>query len=172
MCVLLTVLHVEVGSDLGDVSLDNEAPRTRKKPHRFDRVEHRPRIPSEQVMRVCKTIHSLFFVVSRVQNQAEEPPPPDVICALGDATNLSRSDIWQTKFSQICQDIRDIKPNSISNKINTRKLTITSTQTGSTNLLDNHKLLDCDTNEGDDQDESCYPYKPSLGMTKGRNTDN
>ena len=46
-------------------------------------------------------------------------------------------------------------------------MTITPTQLESTSNLDNHKPLDCDRNEGDDQDASCSPYKPSLETTKG-----
>ena len=46
-----------------------------------------------------------------------------------------------------------------------------STQLGSTSILDNHKLQDCDMSEGDDQDDTCSSYKPSPEMTKGCNSD-
>ena len=51
-------------------------------------------------------------------------------------------------------------------------MTITPTQLESTSNLDNHKLLDCNRNEGDDQDASYSPYKPSLETTKGHNSHN
>ena len=50
-------------------------------------------------------------------------------------------------------------------------MTITSTDFRSTKVLDNHRLLDFDKNEGDDQDASCSPYKPLPGKTKGHSSD-
>ena len=81
--------------------------------------------------------------------------------------NVSRSDNWQNKFTQICQDIRDIKSNKFSRINNNWKMTITPTQLESTRTLGNHKLQDYSKNVGDDQDASCSPYTPSLEMTRG-----
>ena len=85
---------------------------------------------------------------------------------------MSQSHSWQTKFTQICQGICDIKSNNYSGNINKWKMTIMPTQLESTNYLDNHKPLDCDRNEGDNQDASCSPYKPALEMTMGHNSHN
>ena len=76
---------------------------------------------------------------------------------------LSREDNWQLKFTQICQAIRDIKSNRYSSdKINNRKMTITSTQLGSTSILDNHKLPGSYNYVMGEQDDICSQYKPLL----------
>ena len=49
-------------------------------------------------------------------------------------------------------------------------MTIMPTQLESTSNLGNHKLQDCDRNEGDDQDASGSPYKPSPETTMGHNS--
>ena len=84
---------------------------------------------------------------------------------------LSQPDNWQTKFTHICQDIRDIKSNYILEQNKTRKMTITPTDFRSTKVLDNHMLLDYDKNGGDDQDASDSPYRPLPEKTKGHNSD-
>ena len=84
---------------------------------------------------------------------------------------MSQPDNWQTKFTRICQDISDIKSNNYSKHNKIRKMTITSTNSRSTKVLDNHKLLDFYRNGEDDQDASNSPYKPSREKTKGHNSD-
>ena len=86
--------------------------------------------------------------------------------------DMSQENDWQLKFSQICQDIRDIKSNSYSSeKINNRKMTITSTQLGSTSILDNHKLPGSYNCVMDEQDDTYSQYKPLLDWTKDYNSD-
>src|ERR1700679_3086225 len=86
---------------------------------------------------------------------------------------MSREDNWQFKFSQICQDIRDIKSNSYSsNKINNWKMTITPTQLGSTSILDNHKPPDPYNYGEGEKDDTYSPYKPVQDQTKDYNSDN
>ena len=51
-----------------------------------------------------------------------------------------------------------------------QKMTLMPTQLGSTSILGNHKLQDCDMSEGYDQDDTCSSYKPSLETTIGRNS--
>src|ERR1700728_3003137 len=91
----------------------------------------------------------------------------------GQQQSLSREDNWQSKFSQICQDIRDIKSNNYSsNKINNWKMTITSTQLGSTSILDHHMPPDpYNCGEGE-KDDTYSPCKPVQDQTKGYNSDN
>src|SRR6202034_1722377 len=89
------------------------------------------------------------------------------------STKVSREDNWQSKFSQICQDIRDIQSNSYSsNKINNWKMTITPTQLGSTSILDNHKPPDHYNYGEGEKDDTYSPYKPVQDQTKDYNSDN
>ena len=90
-----------------------------------------------------------YHLIERGFTMLEHGDEADVQLALGYTAamgamlvdEVSRGNNWQLKFSQICQDIRDIKSNNYSSeKINNQKMTITSTQLGSTSILDNHKL--------------------------------
>ena len=86
-------------------------------------------------------------------------------------SRLSQENNWQFKFSQICQDIRDIKSNNnSSSEINNQKMTITPTQLGSTSILSNHKLQDSYNYVKDEQDDTCSPYKPLPDPTKVHNS--
>ena len=76
------------------------------------------------------------------------------------------------QFLGLCQDICEIKSNNYLEMINMQKMTITPTQLESTSYLDNHKPHVCNKSEGDDQGDTCSPYKPSLEMTMGCNSDN
>ena len=67
---------------------------------------------------------------------------------------MSRSDNWQTKFSLICQDIRDIKSNNYLLPIKTKKVLNTLENSSTTKVLNNHRPQDFDKSEGDDQDAS------------------
>ena len=90
-----------------------------------------------------------------------------------DDRELSREDNWQLKFTKICQDIRDIKSNSYSsNEINNRKMTITSTELGSTSILDNHKLLGSYSYEEGEKDNIYSQYRPAQDLTKDYNSGN
>ena len=51
-------------------------------------------------------------------------------------------------------------------------MTITSTQLGSTSILDNHGPQDSYKNVKDEQDDTCSQYKPLQGQTKDYNLDN
>ena len=83
-----------------------------------------------------------------------------------------REDNWQLKFTQIYQDICDIKSKSYSsNKINNQKMTIMSTQLGSTSILDNHKLPGSYSYVKGEQDDTYSQYKPLLDRTKDHNLD-
>ena len=85
---------------------------------------------------------------------------------------MSREDNWQLKFTQICQDIRDIKSDNYSaEKINNRKMTIISTQLGSTSILDNHKLPGSYNCVMDEQDDICSQYKPLQDRTRDYSLD-
>ena len=85
---------------------------------------------------------------------------------------LSPEDNWQLKFTQINQDICDIKSNSYSSdKINNWKMTITSTQLGSTSILDNHKLPDFYNCVMGEQGDTCSQDKPLQDQTKDYNSD-
>ena len=84
--------------------------------------------------------------------------------------HLSRPDSRQTKFSHICQDIRDIKTNSYSRHNKIQRITNMSTNPSSTKVLHNHKPPDCDKSGGDDLDASNSVYTPSLERTMGRNS--
>ena len=85
--------------------------------------------------------------------------------------SVSQPDNWQTKFTRICQDIRDIKSKYYLKENKIRKMTITPTDFRSTKVLDNHMPLDYNKNEVDDQDASDSPYKPLPERTKGHNSD-
>ena len=84
---------------------------------------------------------------------------------------VSRPDNWQTKFTHICQDIRDIKSNSYSKQRNIQKRSIKPTNSSSTKALDNHMPQDSYKNGGDGQDASYSPCKPSPERTRGHNSD-
>ena len=49
-------------------------------------------------------------------------------------------------------------------------MTITSTQLGSTSILDNHKPLDSYNYVMGEQDDTCSQYKPLLDRTKDYNS--
>ena len=51
-------------------------------------------------------------------------------------------------------------------------MTITSTQLGSTSILDNHKPPDSYSYVMDEQDDTCSQYKPLRDRTKDYNSDN
>ena len=49
-------------------------------------------------------------------------------------------------------------------------MTIMPTQLGSNSIINNHKPQDYNKSEGDDQDDTCSSYKPSLEITKDCNS--
>ena len=91
------------------------------------------------------------------------------LCRVG-KPHMSRPDNWQTKFSHICQDIRDIKSNNYSRHSTIQKLSNTSTNSSSTKVLDNRKPPGYDKNGADDPDASDSVYTPLLEKTMGHNS--